>query len=79
MGFRERFVSDVSTMLVVLDLIQIMHAKFAFKWVLTELRDTLAAELDFEQAAILNVTHAWTLPKFFLQNSNLPVPVSGIV
>ena len=43
--------SDVSTMLVVLDLIQIMHARFAFKWVLTELRSTLENELDFEKEA----------------------------
>jgi aarF domain-containing kinase len=38
-------------MLVVLDLIQIMHARFAFKWVLTELRTTLENELDFEKEA----------------------------
>jgi aarF domain-containing kinase len=38
-------------MLVVLDFIQIMHAKFAFKWVLTDLRGNLEAELDFEQEA----------------------------
>ena len=43
--------SDVSTMLVVLDMMSVLHPKFAFKWVLTDLRTTLEDELDFEKEA----------------------------
>jgi len=52
---RERFNSDVATMEAVLDVTQILHPKFAFKWVLKELRGTLQAELDFEAEAANSV------------------------
>ena len=35
---REKFSTDVATMETVLDVTQIIHPKFAFKWVLKELR-----------------------------------------
>ena len=48
---RDRFQSDVTTMFCVLDMIQILHPRFAFKWVMAELKGTLEAELDFQQEA----------------------------
>jgi len=48
---RDRFESDVTTMDCVLDMIQIIHPKFAFKWVLRELKGTLENELDFLKEA----------------------------
>lgn len=58
---RERFSSDVATMEAVLDTVQIFHPKFAFKWVFKELRDTLQAELDFQQEAANSVRCAQEL------------------
>eukprot|EP00092_Neocalanus_flemingeri_P027570 GFUD01029911.1.p1 GENE.GFUD01029911.1~~GFUD01029911.1.p1 ORF type:complete len:549 (+),score=182.34 GFUD01029911.1:59-1705(+) len=48
---RDRFNSDVATMETVLDVTQILHPKFAFKYVLKELRGALKAELDFNAEA----------------------------
>ncbi|XP_059094629.1 uncharacterized aarF domain-containing protein kinase 5-like [Tigriopus californicus] len=48
---RDRFNSDVPTMETILKIIEIMHAKFAFAWVLSDLKETLARELDFEAEA----------------------------
>lgn len=52
---RDRFNSDVATMETVLDVTQIVHPKFAFKWVFKELRGALQAELDFEAEAANSV------------------------
>lgn len=48
---RDRFESDVSTMDSVLNMLQIIHPQFAFKWVLKELKGTLENELDFQKEA----------------------------
>jgi len=48
---RDRFESDVTTMDSVLNMIQIIHPQFAFKWVLKELKGTLENELDFLKEA----------------------------
>jgi len=48
---RDRFNSDVGTLQCVLDIIQIIHTRFAFKWVLADLRQTLENELDFMKEA----------------------------
>ena len=44
---RDRFESDVTTMDSVLNMIQIIHPQFAFKWVLKELKGAFAS-LDYE-------------------------------
>ena len=44
---RERYQSDVAAFAAILDMIEIMHPKFSFRWVLKELDDTLRKELDF--------------------------------
>ena len=46
---RERFDSDVPTMQSILNLVEVVHPKFAFAWILKELKGTLKAELDFVQ------------------------------
>ena len=48
---RERFDKDVATIQTMLKLIEIVHPKFSFAWVLDELRETIAKELDFEEEA----------------------------
>ena len=48
---QDKFVSDVATMETVLDIIQIIHPKFAFKWVFQELQGRFKNELDFEAEA----------------------------
>ena len=44
---QDKFVSDVTTIEIVLDLTQIIHPKFAFKWVFKELQVRFKNELDF--------------------------------
>ena len=48
---QDKFVSDVATMETVLDVIQIIHPKFSFKWVFQELQDRFKNELDFKAEA----------------------------
>ncbi|XP_065828511.1 uncharacterized aarF domain-containing protein kinase 5-like isoform X2 [Oscarella lobularis] len=45
---RDRFSGDMFVLEKLMKLATFVHPKFSFAWVLTELRDTLALELDFE-------------------------------
>jgi len=58
---REKFSTDVATMETVLDVAQIIHPKFAFKWVLKELRGNMEAELDFDAEATNSIRCAQEL------------------
>ncbi|XP_066597082.1 uncharacterized aarF domain-containing protein kinase 5 isoform X2 [Prorops nasuta] len=65
---RDRFEADMKTLNFLLKIISLIHPKFNLHWVLNELYDTLAQELDFELEAKNGERCAHDLKKFTYAN-----------
>jgi aarF domain-containing kinase len=48
---RDRFSGDMFVLHLLMKCVSFMHPKFKLAWILEELKDTLAQELDFENEA----------------------------